>query len=77
MALVAAGVGVTIIPESVQDLRRSGVAYRPIGPPAPRTSLVALRRPEDRLPVVDRFLAVAREVLAAPNGGRAAARRVR
>jgi DNA-binding transcriptional LysR family regulator len=77
MALVAAGIGLTIIPESVQDLRRSGVAYRPIVPPAPRTTLVALRRPEDQLPVVDRFLAVAREVLAAPDGGRAAARRLR
>jgi DNA-binding transcriptional LysR family regulator len=68
MALVAAGVGVTLIPASVQDLRRSGVAYRPIAPPAPRTLLVALRRPEDRLPVVDRFVAVAREVLGARGG---------
>ncbi|BDG01886.1 LysR substrate-binding domain-containing protein [Anaeromyxobacter oryzae] len=63
MALVAAGLGVTLVPASVRDLRREGVAYRPLGPPAPRTTLLALRRPGDALPVVDRFLAVAREVL--------------
>lgn len=68
MALVAAGVGVTLIPASVQDLRRTGVVYRPIPPPAPRTELVALRRPDDDLPVVDRFIAIAREVLAPRRG---------
>lgn len=72
MALVAAGVGVTLVPASVQDLRRTGVDYRPIAAPTPRTPLVALRRPEpDLLPVVERFLAVAREVLARPGRPRA------
>jgi DNA-binding transcriptional LysR family regulator len=65
MALVAAGVGVTLIPASVQDLRRSEVLYRPLSP-APRTQLCALRRPDEALPVADRFVAVAREVLARP-----------
>lgn len=68
MALVASGMGVTLVPASVQDLRRTGVAYRPLGPPAPRTTLLALRRPDDPLPVVERFLAVAREVLASTRG---------
>lgn len=63
MALVAAGIGVTIVPASVQDLRRSGVDYRPVAAPAPRTKLVALRRPGEPLPVVARFVAVVREVL--------------
>lgn len=64
MTLVAAGVGVTLVPASVQDLRRAGVDYRPIAAPAPRTPLVALQRLGPAvLPVVDGFLAVAREVL--------------
>lgn len=63
MALVAAGIGVTLVPAAVQDLRRTGVEYRRIAPPAPRTPLVALRRPGEPLPVVDRFIAIAREIL--------------
>jgi DNA-binding transcriptional LysR family regulator len=71
MALVAAGIGVTVVPASVKDLRRSGVEYRDLDP-APRTRLVALRRPEPD-PVVQRFLAVVREVLG-PRPARAGRR---
>jgi DNA-binding transcriptional LysR family regulator len=67
MALVAAGIGVTLVPASVKDLRRSGVEYRDLAAPAPRTRLVALRRAGDPPPVVARFLVVVREVL---GGGR-------
>lgn len=70
IALVAAGTGVTLVPASVQDVRREGVEYRALAAPAPRTKLLALRRPGDPLPVVDRFLAVAREVLARPAARR-------
>jgi DNA-binding transcriptional LysR family regulator len=71
MALVAAGTGLTLIPASVHDLRRSGVAYRPLVAAGARTTLVALRRPDDGLPVVDRFLAVAKEVLTDERARRA------
>jgi DNA-binding transcriptional LysR family regulator len=67
MALVAAGLGVTLVPASVKDLRRSGVEYRELAAPAPRTRLVALRRAGERAPVVARFLHVVREVLG-PGG---------
>lgn len=63
MALVAAGLGVTLAPASVKDLRRSGVEYRDLAAPTPRASLVALRRPGEPSPVVARFLVVVREVL--------------
>lgn len=66
MALVAAGIGVTLVPASVKDLRRSGVEYRDLAAPAPRTRLVALRRAGEPAPVVARFLEVVREVLRAP-----------
>jgi DNA-binding transcriptional LysR family regulator len=79
MALVAAGIGVTLVPASVKDLRRSGVEYRELAAPPPRTRLVALRRPGEPAPVVARFLEVVREVLGerggarrAPGAGRAA-----
>lgn len=64
VTLVAAGVGVALVPESAQALRVAGVAYRPLRSPAPTTRLVALHRADDRRPVVERFLAVAREVAA-------------
>jgi DNA-binding transcriptional LysR family regulator len=68
LALVAAGIGVTLVPRSVRTLRPRGVVYRPLAPPAPTTRLVALYRREDPPPVVARFLAVAREVLARERG---------
>jgi DNA-binding transcriptional LysR family regulator len=63
VTLVAAGIGVSLVPASAQGLRLDGVAYRPLQAPAPRTTLVALRRPDELRPVVERFLAVTRELL--------------
>lgn len=71
MAVVAAGIGVTVVPASVRDLRRSGVEYRDLSP-APRTRLVALRRAGEPAPVVRRFLEVVREVLGPPRARRPA-----
>ena len=71
MALVAAGMGITLVPTSVRDLRRSGVAYRDLAPPSARTRLVALRRAGEPAPVVARFMTVVREVLGGvPGAGR-------
>jgi DNA-binding transcriptional LysR family regulator len=63
MALVAAGIGVSLVPASVKDLRPSGVADRELAGPAPRALLVALRRPGEPQPVVLRFLEAVRDVL--------------
>jgi DNA-binding transcriptional LysR family regulator len=65
VTLVAAGIGVTLVPASAQGLRLDGVTYRALRSPAPRTTLVALRRPDDPRAVVEPFLAVARELLRA------------
>jgi len=62
VTLVAAGIGVTLVPESAQALRIGGVVYRPLRPPVPTTLLVALHPAEHPPPVVERFLEVAREV---------------
>jgi DNA-binding transcriptional LysR family regulator len=64
LALVAAGVGVTLVPGSVQALRPRGLLYRPLAPPAPTTRLLALYRREDAPPTVARFVELARAVLA-------------
>ena len=67
--LVAAGLGIAWVPDSVREFRRSGVAYRALPAaqaqrvPACETSLVwhALRTP----PALERFLAFARQQLRA------------
>jgi DNA-binding transcriptional LysR family regulator len=63
MALVAAGIGVSLVPASVKELRHRGVDYRDLSAPAPRARLVALRPAGEPQPVVLRFLEVVREVL--------------
>jgi DNA-binding transcriptional LysR family regulator len=65
VTLVAAGIGVCLVPASARALRLSGVAWRPLRAPAPSTRLLALRRADEPRPVVERFLEVAREVVAA------------
>ena len=68
VTLVAAGIGVTLVPAPAGALRLEGVVYRPLLPPVPTTQLVALRRPDATPPAALRFLEVAREVLAARRG---------
>ncbi len=63
VTLVAAGIGVTLVPSSAQALRLAGVAYRDLRSPAPVTRLLALYRADEPRPVVQRFLEVAREVV--------------
>ncbi|HYG67057.1 MAG TPA: LysR substrate-binding domain-containing protein [Anaeromyxobacteraceae bacterium] len=70
VTLVAAGIGVTLVPASAQALRLAGVVYRPLEAPAPTTHLLALHRPDEPRPVVARFLEVAREVVEAGHGRR-------
>lgn len=68
LALVAAGIGVTLVPASVRTLRPRGLVYRPLASPAPTTRLLALYRREDAPAAVQRFLEVAREVLGRGRG---------
>jgi DNA-binding transcriptional LysR family regulator len=62
VGLVGAGVGVTIIPETVQRMSWTGVVYKPIPRATVRLSMV---RPSGPVrPVVETFLAVARKAAA-------------
>jgi DNA-binding transcriptional LysR family regulator len=56
IGLVAAGVGVSLVPESVRALTRSGVVYRPLAGDAPRVALSAAWRTGDESPVLAAFL---------------------
>ncbi len=64
-SLVAAGLGVALVPECVQTLSRPGVVYRPLEEPAPRADVKMIYRP-DRSSVAERFVALAREFLKQP-----------
>jgi DNA-binding transcriptional LysR family regulator len=60
-SLVAAGLGVTLVPASVQNLRRPGVVYRPLAGHTPSVELAAAYLKAGRPPVLDVFLAVLRK----------------
>ena len=60
ISLVAAGIGIALVPEPVQNLRRAGVAYRPLSEPSARTELTAAYRADDISPVLRNFITVLR-----------------
>jgi len=62
VSLVAAGLGIALVPASSQSLGRQGVIYRPLSEPAPRADVQMLYR-RDCTPVADRFVALARKLL--------------
>jgi len=62
VSLVEAGLGVTIIPESVRKMGWRGVRYYPIGSPAATTRIDAAWRTDNRSPVIPAFLEIARSV---------------
>src|SRR3954447_3216207 len=67
IGLVAAGVGISLVPESVRALIRPGVTYRPLDGDIPAVKLEMAWRSADGSPVLARFLEEARA--AAPAEG--------
>jgi LysR family transcriptional regulator, benzoate and cis,cis-muconate-responsive activator of ben and cat genes len=65
VSLVAAGMGVTLVPDSVRTLRRDNVVYKTIAPPAPISELSAVYRRGDESPVLAAFLKVMGELIGA------------
>jgi len=59
-SLVAAGLGVALVPECISNLSRPGIVYRPLGEPAPIGDVRMIYR-LDRSAVVDRLVSMARE----------------
>ncbi len=60
VGLVAGGTGVALVPASLQNLRRKGVAYRPVSGLTPTVELGMIWRREDHGTVLASFLKVAR-----------------
>jgi DNA-binding transcriptional LysR family regulator len=64
VGLVAAGAGVSLVPESVRALARAGVTYRPLDGYAPKVRLAMAWRAADDAPVLAAFLEMARAAAA-------------
>ncbi len=69
ISLVAAGLGIALLPASVQHLHRDGVVYRPLPDSAPRTELAVVTRKEDASPALQNFLCIVREQVRRRDGG--------
>jgi DNA-binding transcriptional LysR family regulator len=67
VGLVATGIGVSLVPASVQHLALQGVAYRQVTG-GPVVEQAAVTREGDDSPIVGAFLSLAREVRDGPPG---------
>jgi DNA-binding transcriptional LysR family regulator len=65
LSLVAAGLGVALVPWSAQNSLRKGVIYRPIREPVADLDLLALYRKDDPSPVLQQFLQLMRACMTA------------
>jgi DNA-binding transcriptional LysR family regulator len=64
VSLVAAGMGVALVPASLVNMRRTGVAYRPLAERSPAVEVGVVWRRSDESPTTRAFLATAREWVA-------------
>lgn len=62
VSLVAAGIGLAIVPVSLQNLQRTGVVYRPLKEPTPKAAIALVWRKGESLPLVQRFLHIVQQV---------------
>lgn len=60
IGLVAAGCGVTVLPDSFNNIHMEGVVYRRLDDPAATTSLLLAQRADDISPLVEAFVALAK-----------------
>lgn len=60
--LVATGMGVSVVPSSVESYKRPGVIYKKIQETTPKVNLYVGWRQDEKSAVVDHFLTVIREV---------------
>jgi DNA-binding transcriptional LysR family regulator len=74
VSLVSAGIGVSLVPESVETFRRPRVAYRPLRGPNASLEIALARRRDDRSPLVAQFREVARTVRTGARPARRAPR---
>jgi len=68
LALVAAGLGVALVPASLRHMARPGAVYIDLGPRTGEVPLELIWRKESPQPLVDAFIAAARAVTELPPG---------
>ena len=62
ISLVAGGVGVALVPASLQNLQRAGVIYRSLVEPTPEIEIATAWRKGERSPILQNFIESVREV---------------
>lgn len=62
ISLVAAEMGIAIVPVSIQNLQRTGVAYRHLREPTPEAAIAVVWRHQDTSPTVRQFLNVVNQI---------------
>ncbi len=67
VSLVAAEIGVALVPASMRHWQRVGVVYRPLEGESAMTAITMAWRKDDTSPVLHAFLSVVREVMADEN----------
>ena len=67
VSFVAAGIGLTLIPEGLKGLVRPGVLYRPLANPVPTVRLLLVHRNGPLSPALNMLLAVAKDLWPHPN----------
>ena len=68
VSLVAAEIGIAIVPESLQNLQRTGVIYKSFVEETPQVSIAMIWRKNDESAILQKFLGVAQDiVLVYPN----------
>jgi DNA-binding transcriptional LysR family regulator len=75
--LVAAGLGVSIVPESLRHLRTNEISYLRLTGEAPRAAIVLVSRADRRSSAVDNFVSLARQIAKEHSSGRPAEKRRR
>ncbi len=62
LSLVAAGLGIAVVPSTMQSVRISGIVYRRLRAPVPKAFLGLAFRRNDPSPVLKQFLGVVRAI---------------
>jgi DNA-binding transcriptional LysR family regulator len=63
LSLIAAGLGVSLFPASVQQLQRKGITYRRLSPPVPWIDMCVAYRKDTQSQAVRNFVVVVREAM--------------
>jgi DNA-binding transcriptional LysR family regulator len=63
VSLVAAEIGIAIVPASMQHLQRTGVVYRSIQGKTPEVAIALFWQRDHQSPVLKKFLATAKEAV--------------